>query len=105
MKKNNQVIEDLMKHPTIRSLGLTRESIISILRTYNDIALAHLLDHGQINLGNGIDIDVVPLVDRVHVIRGIAYKNHRKYKLKITMDDDIYKTVEEYYNKLREEIS
>lgn len=102
--KDNKVLDKLMSNNRIKSLGLKKESIIDILKAYESIAVDHLLENGFIDLGNGITIEVVPLIDRVHVLRGIAYKSSRKYKLKISMEDSIYERVESYYDKLREDI-
>lgn len=102
MKDN--MIDILMKEPQIKNLGLKRESIIDILSSYNNIVMKNLLDNGNIELGNGMVLEVVQLLDRVHVLRGVPYKNSRKYKLKLTMGDNIYKMIEEYYDKLQEDI-
>lgn len=102
--KNDLVIEKLMTNSRIKNLGLKKESIIDILKAYNEIAFNILLEKGQIELGNGITIEVVQLIDRVHVLRGVSYKSSRKYKLKLTMEDAVYEKIEEYYNRLQEEI-
>ncbi len=102
--KDNNVIDQLMSSPRIKNLGLKRESVLDILKTYNDIAFNTLLENGHIELGNGMIIEVVQLLDRVHVLRGTPYKSSRKYKLKLTMEDVVYKKIEEYYNRLQEEI-
>lgn len=104
MSNENTVIDSLMNHPRIKSLGLRRETILDILKLYNDTAFKHLLDNGHIELGNGMIIEVVQLLDRVHVLRGTVYKSSRKYKLKLTMEDSVYKKIEEYYNQLQEDI-
>lgn len=105
MKDNNSVIDKLMISPRIKNLGLKRETVIDILKEYNDVAFNTLLENGHIELGNGMIIEVVQLIDRVHVLRGTPYKSNRRYKLKLTMEDVVYKKIEEYYNKLQEEIS
>ena len=101
----NNVIDKLMNSPRIKNLGLKKESVIDILRDYNEIALNNLLENGHIELGNGMIIEVVQLIDRIHVLRGTPYKSSRKYKLKLTMEDNIYQKIEEYYTKLQEDIS
>lgn len=102
--KNSAVVDKLMNSPRVRSLGLKREIILDILKTYSDISLEYLLENGSIELGNGMIIEVVQLLDRVHVLRGTTYRSNRKYKLKLTMEDTIYKKIENYYDKLQEEI-
>lgn len=101
----NTLIDHMMSHPRIKSLGLKKEAISDILKVYNDVTFSSLLENGHIELGNGMIIEVVKLIDRVHVLRGIPYKSSRKYKLKLTMEDIIYKQIEEYYDKLQEEIT
>ena len=104
MMKSNDVLDKLMQSPRIKSLGLKRESVIDILKTYEDIAFTTLLENGRFELGNGMNLEVVQLLDRVHVLRGIPYKSSRKYKLKLTMEDTLYKKIEDYYEELKEEI-
>lgn len=102
--KDNSVLDKLMQNSRVKSLGLTQETILSILKAYGDITLDTLLENGYLELGNGMILEVVQLLDRVHVLRGVSYKSSRKYKLKITMEDSIYKKIEEYYDRLQEEI-
>jgi hypothetical protein len=102
--KDNNVIDKLMNSPRIKNLGLKKETVVDILKTYNEVAFNTLLENGHIELGNGMIIEVVKLIDRVHVLRGTPYKSSRRYKLKLTMEDIVYKRIEEYYNKLQEEI-
>lgn len=102
--KNPDVLEKMMRSPRIRNLGLKEESVLSILEAYESASLETLLDNGHIDLGNDVILEVVPLLDRVHVLRGVAYKANRKYKLKITMGDQLYNKIEEYYDRVREEI-
>lgn len=103
--KNNTVIDDLMNNPKVKNIGLKRETIVSLLKAYEEVAFNSLLDNGRIELGNGMSIEVIQLLERVHVLRGNTYKSSRKYKLKLTMNDEVYKRIEAYYNKLKEEIS
>lgn len=98
------VLNKLMKHPKVRNLGLKPEAVKAILKAYNDVATTALLENGHIELGNGIIIDVVQLINRVHVLRGTTYQSSRKYKLKLTMEDRMYKKIEEYYDRLQEDI-
>lgn len=102
--KNPDVLSKLMKSHRVRSLGLKEESLTSIIDSYESALLETLLDNGHIDLGNDIILEVVPLIDRVHVLRGVAYKSNRKYKLKITMGDELYERIENYYDKLKEDI-
>lgn len=102
--KDDKILESLMNSPRIKSLGLKRESVVDILNTYNSIVLDTLLDTGHVELSNGMIIEVVKLLDRVHVLRGISYKSSRKYKLKLTMEDILYRKIEEYYDRLGEDI-
>lgn len=102
--RDEKIIERLMNTKSIRNLGVKKEIVESIIQSYNDIALTELLDKGHIELSNGMNIEVVKLIDRVHVLRGIPYKSNRKYKLKLTMEDILYKKIEAYYDKLQEEI-
>lgn len=102
--KDNQVVSKLMNSPRIKNLGLKQESVVDILKAYNDIAFDTLLENGFIELGNGLIIEVVRLLDRVHVLRGTTYKSSRKYKLKMTMEDEVYRKIDEYYTRLQEEI-
>lgn len=104
MMKENEILDKLMQSPRVKSLGLKRESVLDILDAHEDIIFTTLLDNGRIELGNGIVIEVVQLLDRVHVLRGISYKSSRKYKLKLTMDNTVYDKIEEYYDKLQEDI-
>ena len=102
--KDNGVLSKLMESPRVKSLGLTQESVSDILQSYDDIVFNTLLQNGYIELGNGLIIEIVYILDRIHVLRGIPYKSSRKYKLKLTMEDQVYKKIEEYYDKLQEEI-
>lgn len=102
--KDNDLIEKLMCNPRIKNLGLKKESVVDILKAYNRIAIDTLLENGNVELGNGMSIEIVKLIDRVHVLRGTPYKSSRKYKLKLTMDNTIYKQIEEYYDRLLEDI-
>lgn len=104
MKISNDVLDKLMKNSRIKSLGLKRESILDILRVYEELAFQSLLENGRYEVGNGMNLEVVQLLDRVHVLRGIPYKSSRKYKLKLTMEEDIYKRIESYYDTLKEDI-
>lgn len=98
------LINKLMNTPHLRNLGLKKEIVESIVDDYNEILLDELLEKGHIELKNGMNIEIVRLIDRVHVLRGITYKSNRKYKLKLTMEDILYKKIEEYYDKLQEDI-
>lgn len=98
-------VENFLQHPKIVNLGIKKESLIALLKLYNDITLRKLLENGRIEIGNGMILEVVQLLDRVHVLRGTPYSSNHKYKLKLTMEESIYKTIENYYNKLEEEIS
>lgn len=100
----NIILDKLMTNPRIKSLGLRRETIQGILKAFNDVAIESLLENGHIELENGMNIEVVRLIDRVHVLRGIPYKSSRKYKLKLTMEENLYERIEEYYDELQEEI-
>ena len=102
--KDDKTLESLMNSPRIKSLGLKKESVIDIVNTYHSIVLETLLDTGHVELSNGMIIEVVKLIDRVHVLRGVSYKSSRKYKLKLTMEDILYKKIEEYYDRLGEDI-
>lgn len=104
MKSNTDILDKLMNSPRVKNLGLKKDSIIDILKNYNDIAFDSLLENGYINLGNGMILEVVQLTDRVHVLRGVSYCSTRKYKLKLTLEDEPYNKIEEYYNKLQEAI-
>ena len=98
------ITEELMDSNSIKNLGLKKDTVEDILSIYNNIIITKLLDNGYIELNNGMIIEVVQLLDRVHVLRGVSYNSNRKYKLKLTMTDDLYKKIEEYYNRLQEEI-
>ena len=100
--KNKVILSKLMKTHNIQRLGLKEESVSDILETYESILLDHLLENGILDIG--VVVEVVPLVERIHVLKGVAYNANRKYKLKLTMDDTTYKKVEAYYNKLKEDI-
>lgn len=102
--KNDNLVKELMTNPKIKNLGLREEIVASIIDSYSDIMLKSLLDNGHIELNNGMNIEVVRLIDRVHVLRGISYHSNRKYKLKLTMEDELYETIERYYDKLQEDI-
>lgn len=102
--KDNTTITKLMQSPRIKNLGLKQEAIVDILRIYNDILLNELFENGRLEVGNGMTLEVVQLLDRVHVLRGVSYKSSRKYKLKLTMEEDLYQKIEEYYDRLKEEI-
>lgn len=104
MSKDNGVLSKLMNSPSVKNIGLKQEAVTNILKAYNDIAIESLLENGYIELGNGMIIEVVQLVDRVHVLRGTPYKSTRKFKLKLTLEDRFYKKIEEYYDRLKEEI-
>lgn len=101
---NNIHLDKLMELSRIRNLGIKKEAVHTILQLYEDIVFRTLLENGHIELENGIIVDVVQLLDRVHVLRGVSYKSSRKYKLKLTMEDKIYKRIEEYYDTLKESI-
>lgn len=98
------VLDKVMANPKIKNLGLKKEVISSILNIYNEITFHSLLENGHIDLDNGMSIDIVKISDRIHVLRGITYKSHRKYKLKLSMEEYVYKRIEDYYDKLQEEI-
>lgn len=102
--KSNVALERFMNSPKIKNLGITKETAVEILKEYNDVALNVLLEQGYIELGNGLQIEIIKILDRVHVLRGIAYKSTRQYKLKISMDENIYKKVDDYYTSLMEDI-
>lgn len=102
--KSNSLVDKLVNDSSIRRLGLKKESVLDIINSYNDIILDTLLENGSVSLDNGIIIEIVQLLDRVHVLRGVSYKSSRKYKLKLTMEDKIYSKIEEYYDKLQEDI-
>lgn len=102
--RNEQLLNRLMETPRIRNLGLKKEIVSSILDSYDDIVLSILLENGHIELDSGMNMEVVKLTDRVHVLRGVSYKSNRKYKLKLTMENRVYDKIEEYYEKLNEEI-
>lgn len=101
---NKSLVDKLMNSNRIRNLGLKEGTVIEILESYDSIILDTLLENGVVNLGNGITIDVVHLLDRVHTLRGIPYPNTRKFKLKVTLDDNLYNRIADYYNKLKEDI-
>lgn len=101
---NRAILDSLMESPRIRNLGLKEETISDILKVYNNIIIDILLENGTIDLNNGIVLDVVHLLDRVHTLRGINYPNTRKFKLRVTLTDELYKKIEDYYNKLKEDI-
>lgn len=103
--KSDGIINQVMNTPSVKNLGLKKDPIEDIINSYLDIVFEILLENGHIELGSGIMIEVVKLLDRVHVLRGISYKSSRKYKLKLTVSDDIYKKIESYYNQLEEDIS
>lgn len=103
--KNSDLLSKLMQTPRIKSLGLKEESVSDILSAYANIAFETLLENGKLDVGEDITLEIVQLVERVHVLRGVRYPANRKYKLKITMEDDLYKKIESYYERLREEIS
>lgn len=102
--KSNERISKMMEHPSIRNLGLKDEIISLIVSIYDSVVLDDLLENGHIELDNGMNIEIVKLLDRVHVLRGISYQSNRKYKLKLTMEDALYKRIEEYYDSLLKEI-
>lgn len=102
--KDNEILDELMQSAIVKSLGLKKEVVLSILKTYNDVAFNNLLENGHLELGNGMIVEVVQLIDRVHVLRGVPYKSSRKYKLKLTMEDTVYKKIEDYYDQLKQEI-
>lgn len=102
--RNEQLLNRLMETPRIRNLGLKKEIVSSIIDSYDDIVLSILLENGHIELDSGMNMEVVKLTDRVHVLRGVSYKSNRKYKLKLTMENRVYDKIEEYYEKLNEEI-
>lgn len=102
--KDNGIIEKLMNSPRIKSLGLKREAVEDIIKSYDNIMIDTLLENGHVELDSGLIIEIVRLLSRVHVLRGISYESNRKYKLKLTMEDSIYKKIEEYYDRLQEEI-
>lgn len=99
---DDQVLNKLMKTSTVRNLGLKEERVKEILDTYHKVLLDELLDNGHVELSNGMNLEIVRLTERVHVLRGIAYSNQRKYKLKLTMMDELYEQVEKYYDDLQE---
>ena len=101
---NSKILSTLSSNPDIKRLGLSESSLVAILDSYNDILIDNLLENGRIEVGNGLIIEVVKLLDRVHVLRGTTYKSNRKYKLKLTMEDRVYDKIESYYNKLQEDI-
>lgn len=102
--KDNKVLEALMNSPRVKSMGLKQESVSDILKIYNNIVIDALLENGHIELSNGMIIEIVKLLDRVHVLRGVSYKSSRRYKLKLTMEDFLYRKIEEYYDQLGEDI-
>lgn len=102
--KNKYLLMKLFSSPKIKSLGVKKEVVFHILKEYNDIAMRHLLENGHIELENGMIIEIVQLLDRVHVLRGTTYKNNRKYKLKLTMEESLYNKIEDYYEQLKEDI-
>lgn len=101
---NKELLDRLMEDSKIKRSGLTPEVIKYIIKTYNDTSLDMLLENGHVELGNDMILEVVQLTDRVHVLRGTPYKSNRKYKLKLTMEDTVYKKIEEYYDRLKQEI-
>ena len=101
---SNAVLDTLMNSPRIKNLGLKKESVAEMLQSYSDLVIESLLENGHIDLFNGMSLDVVQLTSRVHVLRGVPYKSSRKYKLKLTINDNVYKKIEEYYDKLGEDI-
>jgi len=102
--KDNQLVDKLMQSPKVRRLGLKKDSVLDILKTYNDIAFDALLEQGHLEVGNGMILEIVQLLDRVHVLRGVPYKSSRKYKIKLTMEQSVYEAIENYYDTLQEEI-
>lgn len=100
--KENVLLNTLLEDSQIKNSGLKKEFIASILKKYNDIMIDHLLQYGSVEVGNGFYLEVIPLTDRVHVLRNTVYKNNRKYKLKLTMDDEVYTKISEYYDELKE---
>lgn len=102
--KDNKVLETLMNSPRVKSMGLKQESVSDILKIYDNIVIDALLENGHIELSNGMIIEIVKLLDRVHVLRGVSYKSSRRYKLKLTMEDFLYRKIEEYYDRLGEDI-
>lgn len=102
---NDRIINTLMADSKIKNLGLKEELVSSIIRSYEDLVVDELLDKGYIYLNNGMNIEIVQLTDRIHVLRGIPYQSSRKYKLKLTMDGKLYDRIEEYYERLKEEIN
>ena len=102
--KDNKVLDSLMTNPRIKSMGLKKETVADILKAYNSIVIDTLMENGHIELDNGMIIEIVKLLDRVHVLRGVSYKSSRKYKLKLTMEEVLYRRIEEYYDQLGEDI-
>lgn len=102
--KENKLIDKLMKSARIKGLGLKREAVESILKEYEEIAFKSLLENGYVDIGNGMTIEIIRISDRVHVLRGVTYKSTRKYKLKLTMMENIYNRIESYYDELEKEI-
>ena len=102
---NEELVDRLVNSPSIRNSGLKREFIEKILDSYRDHLVDIMLENGYINLGNGFIIEIVKLTERVHVLRGVSYKSSRKYKLKLSMEESIYKKIESYYEGLCEDIS
>lgn len=102
--KDDKILEKLMSDPKIRNLGLKEEVISSIINSYNDRVLDSLLENGHIEINNGMNIEVVRLISRVHVLRGVEYHSNRKYKLKLTMEENLYEKIEKYYDDLEKEI-
>ena len=102
--RDEKIIERLLEDKGIKGSSIKKEVVRYIIDKYNEATINELLSKGHIELSNGMNIEIVRLIDRVHVLRGVSYKSNRKYKLKLTMEDNLYNAIESYYDKLQEEI-
>ena len=60
-----------------------------------------LLDQGQVNVTDQIKLKIVPIKARTHTLRGIKYESKRLYKLRPSLEQELYQQIEDEYLKFR----
>lgn len=96
----SEAISKLKNSKIVRGIGLTEDTVRSLVEEYHNLVIASILENGYYSAGENLCIEVVPITPRIHVLRNKTYRSTRRYKLKITIGDDIYKKIEESYDSL-----
>ena len=86
----------------IKKYKISPEDVETLIHDYQESVLNTLLSYGYVQVSDNLRLEVVKLKQRKHVLRGQAYDNWRKYKLKAKMNYTLHGRVAETFNELLE---